>query len=143
MYAIRHSRNLVLTPWGLFKISRKMKTLLKGCVYYDLQLQLQSYHNDLFPFVGKLKSHVKDITDTPYVCAIYLLLCRIFDGWRTVFILSEKGKSSAIGNIIRMIKEDNMLVNLLAIEFSRGASTNLDKWFSDEVVSHSIGREAY
>ena len=107
----------------------------------SLLLRLRNQHSDLLPFVRKLKSRIKDITETTPICAIYLLLCRVFDDWETLFILAEKGKSSAVGNLIRMIKEGNMLVNLFVIEFSNGNSANLDKWFSGEIIPHSTGRE--
>lgn len=107
----------------------------------SLLLRLHNQYGDLLPFVHKLKPHITDITETTHVCAIYLLLCRVFDDWKTLFILAGKGKSSAVGNLVRMIKEGNMLVNLFAIEFSNKTRANLDKWFSGEIISHSTGRE--
>lgn len=122
---------------NLLRIKHERDRILIELLLSRLRKQL----SDLLPFVYKIKPHINDITETTHICAIYLLLCRVFDDWDSLFVLAKNGRSSAAGSIIRMIKEGNMLVNLFAIEFSNKDHANLDKWFSGEIVQHGIGRE--
>jgi len=102
---------------------------------------LQKYNSELIPFVKKIKSRIKDITETTHVCAIYLLLCHISDNWDSLFILAERGKHSAVGNTLRMIKEATDMVQLFAFEFLSGDSVDIDKWFKGEIVDQGTCRK--
>jgi len=103
--------------------------------------QLDNQYKELLPFVKKIKLSIGDITEETFICATYLLLCRIFDNWESIFILSKDGKSSAIGNMIRTIKEGLMQVQLFSIDSLNMDRTNLDKWFSGDIITHGVGRE--
>lgn len=98
-------------------------------------------HSELLPFVKKIKLHIGDITESTHVCAIYILLCHIFENWNSLFILAEQGKNSAVANLLRMIKEGVAMVELFTMEFAKGESTNLDKWFSGEIIGQEICRK--
>ena len=106
-----------------------------------LLAKLQSWHADLLPFVRNLRKHVQDITEGTHLCAIYLVLCHLFDNWVTAFDIAQHGKSPALGNLMRFIKEDEMLVSLFAIEAHQGKRANLDKWLAGNIVSHATGRD--
>lgn len=108
-----------------------------------LLVQLDNQYKELLPFVKQIKLSVGDITEQTFVCAVYLLLCRVFDNWESIFILAQKGKSPAIGNTIRAIKEALMQIELFSIDSSNTDRTNLDKWFSGEIITHSTGREKF
>ena len=103
--------------------------------------QLDNQYKELLPFVEKIKLNIGDITEQTFVCATYLLLCRIFDNWESIFILAKEGKSPAVGNMIRTIKEGIMQVQLFSIDSLSMDRTNLDKWFSGDIVTHGVGRE--
>jgi hypothetical protein len=102
---------------------------------------LQSQHSELSPFVHRLKSYVKDITEETHICAVYLILCHIFENWDSVFLLADNGKSNAVGNLIRTIKEGIMLTELFCFDCKNNDSTNLKRWFSGYIIEHSVGRE--
>lgn len=108
-----------------------------------LLTQLDNQYKELLPFVKKIKLSISDITEQTFICATYLLLCRIFDNWESIFILAKNGKSSAIGDIIRPIKEGLMQVKLFSIDSSDMNRTNLDKWFSGDIITHGVGREKF
>lgn len=103
--------------------------------------QLQKQLSELLPFVKKIKLHIVDITENTHICAIYLLLCNVFDVWLSFFILAKEGKSSAAGSLIRVIKEGIMQVDLFSTEALKGDYTNLNKWFGGEIIEHGKGRE--
>ena len=103
--------------------------------------RLRGQYGELFPFVKNIKLHIKDITEETHVCAAYLLLCHIFDNWHSCFILFENGRSSASGNLIRTIKEGIMQVELFAVDSLSEDRTNLDKWFSGDIIQHGTGRK--
>lgn len=102
--------------------------------------RLREQYSELFPFVKKVKLHINDIIEETYVCAIYLLLCHVFDNWNSFFILAENGRSSAAGNVIRTIKEGIMQIELFSIDSLSEERTNLDKWFSGDIIRHVTGR---
>ena len=106
-----------------------------------LLIKLRAQYNELFPYVKKLKNYIADITEETHICAIYLLLCQVFNIWESFFILSEAGKSSSIGGLIRMIKEGDMQVQLFVTEASENSRVNLNKWFKGEIITHGEGRD--
>jgi hypothetical protein len=108
----------------------------------SLLLILREHYNELLPYVKKIKSNINDITENTHVCAVYLLLCNIFDNWDSFFLLAEKGKSIASGSLIRLIKEGVMQVEYFSIEALNGDRIALDKWFSGNIIEHGKGREA-
>lgn len=102
---------------------------------------LRAWHKELMPYVLKIKSQVSDITEQTHICAIYLLMCHIFENLNSFFLLAEQGKHSAAGNLLRMIQEAHMTINLFAIDYKNDDRTNIEKWFSGNIISHGIGRE--
>ncbi len=108
---------------------------------HELINKLRNYHAELLPFVTRLKTRINDIVEPTHICAIYLLLCHVFENWNAVFLLIENGKSAAAGNLLRMIKEAVMTVRLFSVEMAQGQRTHLDKWLSGEIITHGIGRE--
>ena len=38
---------------------------------------LTNYYKKLFPFLGKIKSHISDVTEQTHIAAIYLTLCNV------------------------------------------------------------------
>jgi len=117
--------------------------IVKKLEINHLLAQLDNQHKELFPFVKQIKLSIGDITEQTFVCAVYLLLCRVFDNWKSIFMLSQEGKSPAIGNTIRAIKEALMQIELFSVDSSNMDRTNLDKWFSGDIIAHSIGREKF
>lgn len=107
----------------------------------ELLTILQKQHVELLPFVKNIKSHIKDITESTHICAIYLLLCHIFDNWNSLFLLAENGKSAAMANLLRMIREGNLLVHLFVTEAAAKKRTNLDKWFAGDIIGQAICRK--
>ncbi|GAG73368.1 unnamed protein product, partial [marine sediment metagenome] len=103
--------------------------------------RLRDQYTELLPFVKGIKKHIKDITETTHVCAVYLSLCFAFQNWNSLFLLAEYGKNSAALALIRMIRESLTLAELFALEFSKNERENLDKWCTGEIIPHRIGRE--
>lgn len=108
---------------------------------HHLLSRLRKYQSELFPFVKKIKANIKDITEPTHVCAVYLLLCNVFENWNAFFLLIENGKNGAAGNLLRMIKEGDMTIQLFSVEAAQKNRTNLDKWLKGDIVTHGIGRE--
>lgn len=107
----------------------------------DFLAILREHHKELLPFVKKIKSNIADITESTHICAIYLLLCHVFDNWNSFFLLIENGRHSVAGSLLRMIKEADMQIRLFVAEFSDGDRTNLDKWLRGDIVGHVTGRK--
>lgn len=103
--------------------------------------KLRDQYTELLPFVKGIKKHIKDITETTHVCAVYLLLCFAFQNWNSLFLLAEYGKNSAALAIIRMIRESLTLAELFVLESSKNEREYIDKWCSGEIIPNRIGRE--
>ncbi|OGY84537.1 MAG: hypothetical protein A3F54_05525 [Candidatus Kerfeldbacteria bacterium RIFCSPHIGHO2_12_FULL_48_17] len=121
-------------------LPRMMQEREKFEIQYLLN-RLRDQRTELLPFVKGIKKHVKGITENTHVCAVYILLSRIFQNWDALFLLAEHGKNSPSQNLMRMIKEGCMLVKLFTVDSDSGERKNLDKWFSGDIVSHGIGRD--
>lgn len=107
----------------------------------QLLKKIRDQHKELLPFVREIKKQINDITETTYICAVYLLLCHSFQVFNSLFILAEHGKHSSILTLIRMIKESLMLTNLFVIDSAKNHRKNIDKWFSGEIITHGVGRK--
>lgn len=107
----------------------------------QILIKLRDQYTELLPFVKGIKKHIKDITETSHVCAVYLSLCFAFQNWNSLFLLAEYGKNSAALALIRMIRESLTLAELFALESSKNEREYLDKWCSGEIIPNRIGRE--
>ncbi len=103
---------------------------------------LQGRYSELFPFIEALKAKIPDIIENTHLCAVYLLLCYNLQTWKSLFLLAKYGHYSAIMSLIRKLKEISMLVQHFTLEKKDNIRTDLDKWFSGEIISHSIGRNS-
>ena len=65
----------------------------------------------------------------------------MFNLWNSLFLLAEKGESSGLGSLIRVIKEGNMQIELFALEATEKNRYNLDRWFSGQIIEHVKGRK--
>lgn len=104
-------------------------------------IKLRQHHKELLPFVKKIKLQISDITESSYPCALYLLLCQLFENWNSFFILIENGKSAAAANLLRMNEEAIELVNLFTADFYAEKDANLKKWFNGKIIDQSTCRE--
>lgn len=107
----------------------------------DLLKEITEYYDELLPYIKKIKINVPQITDQTCICACYLLIAQVFKLWNSILLLGEKANNTAIMVIIRAIKEHNMLISMLALEYSEKNNENLKKWFSGDLIMHSAGRK--
>jgi len=102
---------------------------------------LKEVYNKLFPFVRNIRtSYVLDITDNNLNCAIYLLLCHVFETWKTVFLVAKNGMNAQMIILVRHIIETLDLVNFFIIKGEE--SKDLKRWFSGEIISNKKSRKA-
>ena len=106
-----------------------------------LLLKLQEYHAELFLFIKKIKTRVNDIAERTHICAVYLLINKIFDDWSALFLLAKNGKSLAANNLLRTVSEGVELIHLFIIEASQGGRSNLDSWLSGEIIPNRTCRK--
>lgn len=103
---------------------------------------LKNQHAEIMPFVTSIKAQISAITDQTINVAIYLLLSYNLQIWKSFFILAESGQYSAAFTLIREIKEISMQAQHLILESKKGLNNDLTKWFSGEIIAHSIGRKS-
>lgn len=102
---------------------------------------IQQQYVELLPFVKELRKHVRDITEESHICAVYLLLCHASQDWNSLFLLGKHGDLT-MQIVFRRIKESLALTELFTLEYRDGARKNLDKWFSGNIIDHSLCRDA-
>lgn len=101
---------------------------------------MDNYYKELLPFIKNLRVQVRDIKEETHICAIYLLLSYTSREWKSFFELSKSGDSNS-WVFIRLIKEALALVELFVLDSQKDEFKNIKKWFSGQIVSHSVFRE--
>lgn len=96
-----------------------------------------SQYSELLPFVKGIKKHIKDITEETVICAVYLLLCRAFQDWKSLLLLLHAGMNAPALTILRKVKEAADVAELFIMDTDKGTRTNLEKWFAGKLLTPS------
>lgn len=113
---------------------------LERCIN-EVLTAIQQQYAELLPFVKELRKHIRDITEESHICAVYLLLCHASQDWNSLFLLGKHGDLT-MQIVFRRIKESLALTELFTLEYRDGTRKNLDKWFSGNIIDHSLCRDA-
>jgi|SRR3989344_3289482 len=100
--------------------------------------RLESVFEQILPFISRIRNLIIDPLEQSKLAASYLLLGKIAQTWRAVFLLMRDGFHYETMELIRSIYEAKGLVFV----FMNGdnESSDLTKWLSGEIIANERAR---
>lgn len=88
--------------------------------------------------VKDLKKSVNHITDQTLICACYLILGKLINTYKAIFVLARLGHNQEVMELVRSASENNDLAVLFCLDEKQ---TYLPRWFNGDIIQHGSYRE--